>query len=178
MQKMELKQINTCDTQYYHFVETLLIDSFPKNEYRDLCDFRDYTDSNPLFYNNIILEKDQLLGFITYWSFPKFTYIEHFAIDKSMQGKGYGAFSLYLLKKIVGGPIVLEVELPLNTQASRRVKFYTRQGFKLWNNYYEQPPYRSSDDFYPMSLMAYGDLQSTTDFKEVRSLIYKEVYKV
>jgi hypothetical protein len=175
---MELKQITTRDSKYYSFVEKLLVDSFPKNEYRDLCDFRDYSDSNSLFHNNIILEKDQMLGFITYWSFPKFTYIEHFAIKESMQGKSYGTSFLSLLKKIVGAPIALEVELPLNTQASRRIKFYTRQGFKLWNNYYEQPPYRSSDDSCPMSLMVYGNLQSAIDFNDVRDTIYKEVYNI
>lgn len=175
---MDFKQITTKDFKYYSSVEKLLVNSFPKNEYRDLNDFSDYSDSNPLFHNNIILEKDQMLGVITYWSFQRFTYIEHFAIEKSMQGKGFGTSSLSLLKNTVNSPIALEVELPLNTQASRRVKFYTRQGFKLWNNHYEQPPYRSSDDYCPMSLMVYGNLQSTIDFDDVRNTIYKEVYNV
>ena len=66
---MELKQIYTSDTEYYSFTERLMTESFPANEYRDLCDFRKYTDSNPLFHNNIIFEKEKLLGFITYWDF-------------------------------------------------------------------------------------------------------------
>jgi ribosomal protein S18 acetylase RimI-like enzyme len=175
---MELKQIYTSDTELYPFTERLLTESFPQNEYRDLSDFRQYTDSNALFHNNLIFEKDKRLGFITYWDFPRFAYIEHFAIDKQIQGKGYGAFSLYLLKKVITKPLVLEVELPINNLAVRRIKFYKRQGFKLWNNYYEQPPYRPTDNPYPMLLMVYGDLQSTTDFQEVRSTIYREVYGV
>ncbi len=53
---MELKQIYTSDTEYYSFTERLMTESFPANEYRDLCDFRKYTDSNPLLHNNIIFE--------------------------------------------------------------------------------------------------------------------------
>ena len=175
---MELKQIYTSDAEYYSFTERLLTDSFPQNEYRDLCDFRKYTDSNPLFHNNIIFEKEKLLGFITYWDFPHFVYAEHFAIDKSFQGRGYGAFSLYLLKKVISKPIVLEVELPINTQSIRRIKFYQRQGFILWNNYYEQPPYRPTDSSYPISIMLYGNMNGFVDFQEVRGTIYKEVYGV
>ena len=175
---MELKQIYTSDTEYYSFTERLMTESFPANEYRDLCDFRKYTDSNPLFHNNIIFEKEKLLGFITYWDFDKITYCEHFAIDQHIRGKGYGAFSLYLLKKIITKPIVLEVELPINKIAMHRIKFYKRQGFELWNNYYEQPPYRPEDSPYPMLLMAYGNLQSSVHFREIRRTIYKEVYGV
>lgn len=175
---MELKQIYTTDTQYYSFTERLLTESFPANEYRDLCDFCKYTDSNPLFHNNIIYEKEKLLGFITYWDFPHFIYVEHFAIDKAFRGRGYGAFSLYLLKKVISKPIVLEVELPINSQSIRRIKFYKRQGFTLWNNYYEQPPYRPSDSPYPMSIMSYGNLNSSIDFPEIKTTIYKDVYGV
>lgn len=175
---MELKQIHTSDAEYYSFTERLLTESFPMNEYRDLDVFREYTDTNPLFHNNVIFEKEKLLGFITYWDFPRFIYVEHFAIDKQIRGKGYGAFSIYLLKGMISKPLILEVELPINNMAVRRIKFYNRQGFKQWNNYYEQPPYRPTDSPYPMSLMAYGDLHNDADFNEVRSTIYKEVYGV
>jgi GNAT superfamily N-acetyltransferase len=175
---VELRQIHTTDEIYYSFVEKVLIDSFPSNEYRDLDDFRLYSDTKSIFHNNIILEKDKLVGLITYWDFHDFCYIEHFAIEKSMRGKGYGAFALYLLKKIINTPIVLEVELPINDITVRRIRFYHRQGFSSWDNYYEQPPYRPTDKSYPMMLMASGNLSHETNFKKIKHTIYKEVYNI
>jgi GNAT superfamily N-acetyltransferase len=175
---MQLQLIHTTDTVHYAFVEKLLTDSFPPNEYRDLTDFQLFTDNNLLFHNNIILEKDKLIGFLSYWNFVDFYYVEHFAIEKSMRGKGYGAFSLFLLKRIVNVPIVLEVEPPINHEALRRIRFYRRQGFELWNNYYEQPPYRPTDKPYPMLLMVYGGLNSEKDFNRVKQTIYREVYNI
>lgn len=175
---MKLQQIRTTDEAHYAFVEKVLVDSFPQNEYRDLPDFRDFTDNNPLFHNNIILENDRLAGMITYWDFSDFYYIEHFAIDKSMRGKGYGAYSLFLLKRMINKPLVLEVELPVKEQSLRRIRFYQRQGFSLMNNYYEQPPYRPSDNSYPMLIMVYDEKGRGVDFKAIRSTIYREVYGV
>jgi GNAT superfamily N-acetyltransferase len=175
---MQLQLIHTDDKEFYSFVEKVLTESFPSNEYRDLKDFREYTDNNILFYNNIVLEKERLIGFLSYWNFADFCYVEHFAIEQSMRGKGYGAFAAYLLKKIMSKPIVLEVEMPTNKESIRRIKFYQRQGFKLWNNYYEQPPYRPSDQSFPMQLMVYGNLQDSISFEIVRNIIYKHVYGI
>jgi GNAT superfamily N-acetyltransferase len=175
---MQLKQIHTADTVHFSFVEKLLTESFPANEYRPLENFKFYTDHIPPFHNNIIFEKEKLIGLITYWDFSGFCYIEHFAIDKSLRGRGYGAYSLFLLKKLLNVPLVLEVELPINDIGRRRIQFYLRQGFKTRNNYYTQPPYRPTDRSCPMLLMSYGDLEKVADFKEVRRVIYQNVYGV
>jgi GNAT superfamily N-acetyltransferase len=173
---MKLQLVHTDDEKHYPFVEKVLTDSFPPNEYRELEKFRDCTDHNILFHNNIILEKDCLVGFLTYWDFSDFCYAEHFAIEQSLRGKGYGAFSIYLLKSVISKPIVLEVEVPVNEESRRRIKFYQRQGFKLWNNYYVQPPYRQEERPLPMLLMVYGNLSSERHFAYVRDTIYHHVY--
>lgn len=175
---MQITEIHTTDITTFSFMEKVLTESFPPNEYRDLKDLRHYSDHNTLFHASIIHEKEKLVGLINYWDFANFCYIEHFAIENSMRSRGYGAFSLFLLKKIINKPIILEVELPLKEQAIKRIKFYRRQGFELWNNYYEQPPYRSNEKSYPMLLMAYGDIDKAEQFKHIRNTIYKEVYGI
>lgn len=175
---MQLKQVRTIDEKNYAFVERVLTESFPHNEYRDLPVFREFTDHNSLFHNNIILEDDRLVGLITYWDLCNFYYIEHFAIEQSLRGRGYGAYSLFLLKRQIDKPLVLEIELPITKQSFRRIRFYQRQGFDLLNNYYEQPPYRSTDKPYPMLIMVYDEKHREVDFKHIRQNIYTEVYGV
>ena len=69
-----------------------------------------------------------------------------------------------------------EVEMPEEEMAIRRINFYKRQGFTLWEKPYMQPPYKSGDDYLPMLLMAYGDLECDKDFEQVKKCIYREVY--
>ena len=74
--------------------------------------------------------------------------------------------------------IVLEVEMPVEEMAKRRINFYQRQGFVLWEKEYKQPPYKPGDDFLPMYLMVFGNLQCEQDFEMIKNKIHKEVYNV
>ena len=175
---LELQRITTADVDLYNFMEGLMKQAFPSAEYRDLNELRLYTDTKPHFYNNIIMEENRPIGFFTYWDFDTFYYAEHFAIDPTLRNGGYGKQVLGLLRDTLSRPIVLEVEMPENEMACRRINFYQRNGFVLWPNDYRQPPYRSGDGFLPMRLMAYGALDSEKDFAYVQRRIYTEVYKV
>ena len=75
-------------------------------------------------------------------------------------------------------PIVLEVERPVEEMAKRRICFYERQGFTLWKNDYYQPPYKPGDDFLPMYLMVYGDLNPEKDYEDIRHKLHTVVYGV
>ena len=81
---------------------------------------------------------------------------------------------MQLLKR----PIVLEVERPIEEMAKRRISFYQRQGFTLWEKDYSQPPYKPGDDFLPMYLMVHGELDCEKDFETIKKRIHKEVYGV
>ena len=70
------------------------------------------------------------------------------------------------------------VEMPEEEMAQRRINFYKRQGFVLWEKPYLQPPYRPGDDYLPMLLMAHGNLERERDFETVKNSIYREVYNV
>lgn len=177
---LRLQRITTADKELYDFMEQLLVASFPPEEYRALDQLRLYTDTRPAFHNNVIFDGDTRVGFFTYWDFGTFCYGEHFAIDPARRNGGYGHRTLETLAAHVHPqPIVLEVEMPEEEMAQRRINFYRRNGFTLWNDKpYRQPPYKPGDDYLPMLLMAYGDIDPDQAFETVRNRIYREVYGV
>lgn len=173
---IQFQRITTADTALYNFMEQLMTTAFPPEEYRDLQELRHYTDTKTAFYNNIILQDGEAVGFLTYWDFGRFYYAEHFAIDPARRNGGLGQQVLEHLKQLLQRPIVLEVEMPEEEMARRRIGFYSRQGFKLWETPYQQPPYKPGFDYLPMLIMASGDLQPDRDFEEVKQKLYQEVY--
>lgn len=174
---LRLQRITTADQELYDFMERLLTASFPPEEYRALGQLRLYTDTRPAFHNNIVMDGDTPVGFFTYWDFGTFCYGEHFAIDADRRNGGYGKRTLEALVRHVHPlPIVLEVEMPEEEMAQRRINFYKRHGFTLWDKPYRQPPYKPGDPFLPMLLMAYGDLDPERDYETVKARIYHEVY--
>lgn len=175
---IRLQQITTSDKALYTYMEELMKRSFPPDEYRDLNELRDFTDNRTHFFNNIIMENENPIGFFSFWDFDDFYYAEHFAIDPSKRNGGYGKAVLQHVCQTLQKPIVLEVEMPEEEMARRRVGFYQRNGFVLWNNEYQQPPYKPGDNYLPMRLMVHGVLDSNKDYEKIKQRIYRDVYKV
>ena len=94
---IKLQPISTSDLQHYKFMEELLVDAFPPEEYRQLEELREYTDRTGNFHNNIIFDDDLPVGFITYWDFDSFYYVEHFATNPALRNGGYGKRTLEYL---------------------------------------------------------------------------------
>ena len=175
---IKFQEISTKDVQHYKFMEELLITAFPAEEYRELEQLREYTDRTGNFHNNLIFDEYTPIGFITYWDFDRFYYIEHFAINPNLRNGGYGKRVLEYLCNHLPLPIVLEVEHPNEDMSKRRINFYQRHGFTLWENDYKQPPYKVGDNFLPMYLMVNGNLDYNKDYEDIKNQIYKEVYSV
>jgi GNAT superfamily N-acetyltransferase len=162
-------------------METLLVSSFPEEEYRQLEELREYTDRTGNFHNNIVFDGDLPIGFLTYWKFESFCYVEHFATNPALRNGGYGSRAMAYLCDWLGCPVVLEVERPSgpdDEMPRRRVGFYQRLGFKLWRNDYRQPPYRQGGTSLPMYLMVHGNLDPGRDYAMVKRQIYTAVYGV
>ena len=105
---IRLQPISTSDLQQYKFME----------EYRQLEQLREYTDRTGNFHNNIIFDDDLPVGFITYWDFDSFYYVEHFATNPALRNGGYGKRTLEYLCNYLKRPIVLEVERPVEEMAN------------------------------------------------------------
>lgn len=174
---LQIQRISTANSVLYRFMEETLVSSFPLEEYRDLEELKRFTDGNALFHNNVLTDNGQPVGILTYWDFGRFVYVEHFAIAANLRNKGYGEKALVCLQQAVGRPIVLEVEEPTNELTRRRIAFYQRNGFVLWEVDYLQPPYKPGEGFLPLRIMAKGGLDCSMDFELIKQSLYREVYR-
>ena len=161
-------------------VRCLYATSFPKEERRcfnelfQLCD-----DKTVPFAVATALCDGDFAGFITLWKFDKFLYIEHFAVVESMRGCGIGGKILEnIIAKYREQPIVLEVEIPSNNLARRRIGFYEKYGFNIWESVdYVQPPYEADGQNVPMKLMS-RNIPTPSFLHDCVAVMYRNVYGV
>lgn len=136
--------------------------AFPEDEkrlYADVTDFRKFACKRKGRFEILIAEDDaeNFLGFITYWKFDKFVYIEHFAVEEVSRGTGVGTALLSALSEIVGDNLLLEVEPPVDDTTRNRVRFYEKSGFHLFDGFrYIQPPYSPLQNGLELKLMLKG----------------------
>jgi ribosomal protein S18 acetylase RimI-like enzyme len=173
-----IQKITTSDTRWYTFTEQLMVVSFPVEEYRELENQRILSDENTQFAQHIILEDGNPIGFIALWNFINFLFIEHFAIDSLLRNRGLGSKVIQQIIRSEKLPILLETELPFNEINRRRIAFYNRNGFQLWERDYLQPPYRRGNPQIALCLMTTAELNPFDDFERVKSTLYSEVYGI
>ena len=135
----------------YYKIQHLYCQCFPPDERREWDKMMELIDNEPRF--NVIAatsESDDTMGFISYWTFDSFTYVEHLAVDEAYRRQGIGA-ALLIKAQELGQPLVLEVEPPVDETTVKRVGFYRQLGLTLRDDIpYEQPPY--SPDKEPVAL--------------------------
>lgn len=168
-------RITDCNSNEYDFIEKLLVDTFPKEEYRDLDEQRNNTCCNDIFNLVLIKDDETPIGFISFWDFNRFRYVEHFAIQPQMRNKKFGKRAMEMLQQL-SSAIVLEAEEPLNETATRRIEFYRRMGFVPSENEYMQPPYRRNGEKIKMRLLFWGNVDAENNFEYAKEIIYKNVY--
>lgn len=162
----------------YADIERLMEEAFPPEERRPVDKQRRKALGEETFHVYALTVEDRFVGLLTCWMLPGFVYVEHLATLPAERGRGLGRQALRALFGLVALPVVLEVELPVDELTGRRVEFYRRNGFVLWeNSEYLQPPYRPGDVPFPLKLMVHGTLEETTDFESVRKMIHIHVYE-
>lgn len=119
-------------------------DNFPKTEKRNLKQ-QEETFVKKEYALDIYRENDVIKGFLAYWSFPEFIFVEHLAISKEGQGKGLGKTILQNFIKNNTLPIILEIEHPVDETSIRRLNFYERLGFVKNHHLHFQPPFIKGD---------------------------------
>ena len=130
----------------------LYIDSFPPEERRASSALIE-TMKVPEMYFTAVKIVSKVVGFVEYWKFESFLYIEHLAVFEAQRRKGIGEGILKRLKKECA-PILLEVEIPYDENSTKRVAFYNRSGFSALPVNYYQPPYRIGESVIPMMLFS------------------------
>ena len=174
---IKLQRINTSH-EHYPFVEELMQTAFPQQERRNADLQREYTDNKLHFHTFVILKGNLPIGLLTMWKLESFHYIEHFAIHENYRNKGYGQKVMEFIINEIKGMIVLEAEEPSDDITYRRIRFYQRLGFVMQDVPYQQPPYRSEDQWFPMKLMTLRENNFPLEYERIRGNIYKEAYNI
>jgi len=152
-------------------------DSFPSDERREWLEISELIQHlNFIIYRIFI--NDELIGLISVWNLSHFIFIEHFAIHKKLHGKKLGTQVINQVITESDKTVIVEVEEPINDTAQRRIVFYERLGFVVFSGIYYQPPYSAEKNKVKMLLMSYPDQLTITEFTDVKSLIYRIVYKL
>ena len=176
--KYTLTYLDLEDKQLVEYIKGVYNESFPESERRHFDEnIKILSTDSP--YDIVVINKDKTpIGLLTYWQLNGFVYIEHFAVDKDKRGGGAGKNAMEQFKKIIPSPIVLEVEPPEDEMSVRRIKFYKKLGFYLWDKFpYIQPPYYKGGESLNLILMTYGDLNLYFQYKDIVTQIYYKVYK-
>ncbi len=147
--------------------------TFPLEERRNI-DNQKKLFENPQYNADPVYFNNEWAGFISWWNFKEFIYIEHFAIDSIFRNKGIGESLLKSFTKKYH-TIVLEVEYPEDELSKRRVGFYERLGFRLLDNEYLQPAYDDTKQPVPLKIMIFPG-NSNLEFETIRDTLYKKVY--
>lgn len=174
---MEIKKLDISDKGEVTFLEKLYIESFPLSERRPIDEMLDLYKNNSPFVISTAIDKERPIGFLTHWDLNNFIFAEHFAVSPEFRNEGYGRKIMDTFIERANNPIILEVELPTTILSERRIGFYQRIGFKLWEEIqYQQPSYHKNGNAIPMKLMSYGNIDIERDLKGIREKIYTEVY--
>ncbi len=170
---LEISSVYDFDS-IYELMET----SFPPDERRN-------SDGQAALFDDekyrVYTVKDesgkQILGFLAVWEFENLLYIEHFAVSPTLRGNGIGSRMLAELADKTDKKICLEVELPENETAKRRIAFYERNGFKLNKYDYVQPAMEEGKNPVPLYIMTHGGFIDENEFALIRNRLYRYVYK-
>ena len=169
---IQISQVYANDSNSLKFIERIYTESFPPDERRDFSDVIRLLEENDDFFIVLLSDENKAVGFISYWEWNDFSYVEHFAVDSSCRGSGYE------LLKLINNPAVLEVEKPLDDISQRRIRFYERLGFVLCTRPYTQPPYSPEKQPLELYLMSFGKIDLNQVFDTVASRIHQKVYGV
>lgn len=177
--EMEINLIDIRDLKWQiDSVKSLYLTAFPPEERRPWDDIESMLENGGQPYEMYVINCNRVFaGFISYWRFDDFIYVEHFAVESSYRGQGVGTESIRIFVSLDTRPIVLEVEPKASSEmAGRRIDFYLRCGFDAHHDYpYEQPPYAPELPSVPLMLMTYGNKKLNLD--KTMSQIYQYVYK-
>lgn len=166
-----------CSTSLFFKKSFLLYESaFPKNERRTLEQQITVFESEQ-YHFDVLIQDDALVGILCWWLFDDYRYIEHFAIYPHIRGEGVGRACLEQFIEGYDTPVVLEVDLPTDDIAKRRIVFYERQGFVLSASRYAHPSYQQGGDDVELCLMSHptlmDDFQIETFIQKTHPVVHR-----
>ena len=167
---MERLNIDDFDCAY-----GIMAPSFPEDELRPYGEQRALlSDSAYRLYG--LREEGRLVSVLAVREYGALVYLEHFATDPALRGRGIGGRLLDEFLASSSGTVFLEAEPPSDGLTLRRIAFYERHGFVLNPYPYVQPPISEGRSPVPLRIMTYGRPIGDEDYREIRETLYRRVY--
>lgn len=159
----------------FSFLYQMMQRSFPPSE------FRSYEGQYSLFrypnYQVLVAESEGVIqAFIAEWLFDTFHYVEHFAVNSDIRGKGFGSAILRSYLDTAMLPVVIEVEAANTVEAKRRIAFYERLCFKQSDIEYLQPHLQYSTHDVLLRLMVHPVDVTKEELLLMKECIFDGVY--
>lgn len=176
---MKLKDLDVTNKEEVDFLIRVYMEAFPLSERRPLERVFELYKDNPHFTIDLTVHEEKAVGFLCYWDLGEFIFAEYLAIDPNLRNGGLGKKVVDEFLATITKPVILEVELPTTILSERRIGFYQRIGFKIWENIqYQQPAYHAETQPVPMKLMSLGEIDVEKDISKIRSKLYSAVYDI
>ena len=171
---MEIIRIQSPDDHYFKRVWEIYNYSFPIYEQRTM-DHQLVAFKSNLYHMDVYVDSGKVIGFIGYWIFPTYAYIEHYAMAKETRGQGYGTKILSdFLKRMSGKIVVLEIDPVVDEISTRRLRFYQNLGFQESPFRYTCPKYQPDEKEGELWVMTYP-VTVDCDFYE---MFYNDLHQV
>lgn len=127
------------------------------------------------------LEGGRFIGFLAWWDFEAFRYIEHLAVAAKERSGGYGGAMVRAFISRAARPVYIEIEEPVDTVTRKRLAFYRRLGFKENPGVHVQPPYQQgpgADKGVPMQVLTWPEAIDGQEHKRLLALLRRDVWPV
>lgn len=170
---VELTRITDWNCKEFESLWNLYVFSFPIEERRDEEQLKDMIVNEKRMCFNKVEHEGKLAGLFVYWNLGDFYYMEHLAIFPEMRNAKIGSKVLDWVEEHLHGLRIFEVE-PAETEiTTRRVGFYKRHDYEIYEKTYNQPSYRPGGEGCPLWIMCNledADLQSKLE--KLMNIVY------
>lgn len=125
---MEIIRIKSTEDFYFNRIWEIYQYSFPRYEQRTF-EHQQTAFRSDRYHMDCYVEEGRVVGFIGYWVFDTYSYIEHYAMAKENRGSGYGSRILKEFLDKTDNIVVLEIDPIIDEVSQRRLRFYQHLGF-------------------------------------------------
>ena len=170
---MEWIRLLSKNDTYFEETWEIYEQSFPIFEQRLLDDQVNAMLRNEFSFTAIV-EDEQVIAMIGYWTWDRYQYVEHLAVHRSMRGRQIGTRILNDLAK-QGKTIILEIDPPVDKLSVRRLHFYESVGFKLNDYIHIHPPYRKAYHGHELKVLSYEKHINKDIFQNFKKYLFETV---
>ncbi len=148
--------------------------SFTYEEVRSL-DAQKPLFNHPAYTLWVWEDSGEVIGFISAWHYPRFTYLEHIAVNSQKRSSGYGHTMMKEWLELRTMPVILEIDPVVDDSTKRRCDFYKSLGFVLDEKIREQPNYSNGITTITMELMFYPEMLDESTIDEFQWIHHTEI---